>query len=134
MASLSRSMTLDQFDRGYWYAGQLRDFALSVGIPGAAKLCKDELEQAVRTLLRTGKISSPTTRELSRLGVKDVDRGLRLGLRVRLYTNDAQTKDFLEREAQKLAPGLKRKSGARYRLNRFREAQLMKGVKLTYRA
>ena len=41
-------------------------------------------------------------------------------------------KTFLEREAQKLAPGLKRKSGARYRLNRWREEQLIKGVKLTY--
>src|SRR2546422_1573221 len=49
-----------------------------------------------------------------------------------LYTNDKGTKDFLEREAQKLAPGLKRKSGVRYRLNRWREERLIKGVKLTY--
>jgi hypothetical protein len=49
-----------------------------------------------------------------------------------IYTNDKETKDFLEREAQKIAPGLKRKSGARYRLNRWREDQLIKGVKLTY--
>jgi len=49
-----------------------------------------------------------------------------------VYTNDKQTKAFLDREAQKLAPGLKRKPGARYRLNRWREEQLIKGVKLTY--
>ena len=49
-----------------------------------------------------------------------------------VYTNDKETKDFLEQEAQKLAPGLKRKSGVRYRLNRWREEQLVKGVKLTY--
>jgi hypothetical protein len=49
-----------------------------------------------------------------------------------VYTNDKQTKSFLEREAQKLAPGLKRKSGVRYRLNRWREEQLVKGVTLTY--
>jgi len=29
-------------------------------------------------------------------------------------------------------PGLKRKSGARYRLNRWREEQLIKGVRITY--
>jgi hypothetical protein len=49
-----------------------------------------------------------------------------------LYTNDKGTKDFLEKEAQKLAPGLKRKSGVRYRLNRWREEQLVKGIRLTY--
>ena len=49
-----------------------------------------------------------------------------------VYTNDKETKSFLEREAQKLAPGVKRKSGVRYRLNRWREEQLVKGVKLTY--
>jgi hypothetical protein len=49
------------------------------------------------------------------------------------YTNDEETKSFLEREAQKRVPGLKRKSGVRYRFNRWREQQLIKGVKLTYR-
>ena len=49
-----------------------------------------------------------------------------------VYTNDKETKDFLEKEAQKFAPGPLRKSGARYRLNRWREEQLVKDVKLTY--
>ena len=49
------------------------------------------------------------------------------------YTNDKETKAFVDREAQKLAPGLKRKSGVRYRHNRWREEQLTKGVKITYR-
>ncbi len=48
------------------------------------------------------------------------------------YTNDKETKQFLEREALKRAPGLKRKPGARYRLNRWREEQLSSGVELTY--
>ena len=50
-----------------------------------------------------------------------------------VYSNDVETKDFLEREAQKLAPGLRRKSGTRYRLNRWREQQLVSGFRLTYR-
>jgi hypothetical protein len=50
-----------------------------------------------------------------------------------VYTNDKATKDFLEREALRLAPGLKRRSGARYRLNRWREERIASGVHITYR-
>lgn len=57
---------------------------------------------------------------------------MRLDLPVVFYTSNKETKTFLDREAQKLAPGLKRRSGARYRLNRWREEQLTRGIKLTY--
>ena len=125
-------MTVKQFDNGYWYATELKEFAERIGIPSANKLRKDELERAIKLFLETGKLKTPTKRSLSNSGRKDVELGLRLDLRVVVYTNDKETKDFLERESQKLAPGLKRKSGARYRLNRWREDQLVKGVKLTY--
>jgi len=125
-------MTLDQFDNGYWYATELKKFADTIGIPSASKLRKDELENAIKHFLRTGAIERPTRRDLSNSGIKDVERGLRLNLPVLVYTNDKETKNFLEREAQKLAPGFKRKSGARYRLNRWREEQIIKGSKLTY--
>ena len=110
----------------------MKEFAETIGIPAANKLLKDELEVAIKLFLETGKIKSPTKRSLSTTGVKDVERGLSLDLPVAIYTNDRETKDFLEREAHKIAPGLKRKSGVRYRLNRWREEQLVKGVKLTY--
>jgi hypothetical protein len=129
---LSTSMTLTQFDNGYWYADELKEFAETIGISSASKLRKDELEKAIKLFLQTGKIESPTKRKLSTSRVKDVDRGLSLDLPVVVYTNNNETKTFLEREALKLAPGLKRRSGARYRLNRWREEQLIKGVKLTY--
>lgn len=125
-------MSVTQFDNGYWYATELKTFAETIGIPSAGKLRKDELEKAIKLFLRTGKITSPTKRSLSNSGIKDVERGLHLTLRVVVYTNDKETKSFIEREAQKLAPGLKRKSGARYRHNRWREEQLTKGIKLTY--
>jgi SAP domain-containing new25 len=125
-------MNLTQFDNGYWYTDELKEFAETIGIPSAIKLRKDELEEAIKLFLQTGKIESPTKRNLSTPGVKDVERGLSLDLPVVVYTNDNETKSFLEREALKLAPGLKRRSGARYRLNRWREEQLSKGVKLTY--
>jgi hypothetical protein len=126
------SMTWAQFDNGYWYTTELKEFAETIGIPSASKLRKDELEKAIKLFLETGKIKSPTKRSLSASGTKDVERGLSLDLPVVVYTNDKETKAFLEREAQRLAPGLKRKSGVRYRLNRWREEQLIKGVKLTY--
>jgi hypothetical protein len=129
---LSTSMTQVQFDNGYWYATELKEFAKTIGIPSASKLRKDELEKAIKVFLKTGKIESPTQRSLTRSGAKDVEQGLSLHLPVVVYTNDKETKDFLEREAQKLVPGLKRKSGTRYRFNRWREEQLVKGVKLTY--
>src|SRR5712691_3898461 len=125
-------MTLTQFDNGYWYATELRTFAETIRLPSAGKLRKDELEKAIRLFLKTGETSNPATRNLSMSGIKDVQRGLRLDLPVVVYTNDKETKDFLEREAQKLAPGLKRKSGVRYQLNRWREECLSKGVMLTY--
>jgi hypothetical protein len=125
-------MTQAQFDNGYWYATELKEFAKTIGIPSASRLRKDEREKAISAFLKSGKIQSPAKRSLATSGIKDVERGLSLSLPVAVYTNDNETKDFLEREAQELFPGLKRKSGARYRLNRWREEQLVKGVKLSY--
>jgi len=133
MTRLSKEMTLRQFDYGYWYATEIKRFAQALGVPAAHKLRKDELENAIRRFLTTGKVRSPTKRTLSRSGVKDVDRGLTLDRRVVLYTNDRETKAFLEREARRLDPRFRRRSGARYRLNRWREAQLMRGARITYR-
>jgi len=129
---LSPSITRAQFENGYWYATDIKEFAKTIGIASASRLRKDELEKAIKVFLKTGKIESPTKRSLSTAGHKDVEQGLSLSLPVALYTNDKETKDFLEREAQKLVPGLKRKSGTRYRLNRWREEQLVNGVKITY--
>jgi len=130
--TLSKSMTVRQFDNGYWYALEIKAFANEIGIPAAPKLRKDELEELIKHFLRTGKIKNPARKTLSRSGVRDVERGLRLKLPVVNYTNDRETKDFIVQEALKIAPTLKRKSGARYRLNRWREQQIENGIKITY--
>jgi SAP domain-containing new25 len=129
---LSKSMTVEQFENGYWYALEIKAFADDIGIPAASKLRKDELEELIKHFLRTGKIRNATRKTLSRSGVRDVERGLSLKLAVVNYTNDRETKDFIVREALKIAPTLKRKSGARYRLNRWREQQIDNGIKITY--
>ena len=130
---LSKSMTVEQFDNGYWYALEIKAFADEIGIPAASRLRKDELEELIKHFLRTGQIKSPARKTLSRSGVRDVEKGLTLKLSVVNYTNDKETKDFVVQEALKIAPKLKRKSGARYRLNRWREQQIDNGIKITYR-
>jgi len=125
-------MTLRQFDNGYWYTTELKDFARTVGIPFSHRLRKPELENAIKHFLTTGKIESPHKQSRLVPATRDVDLGLSLSLPVARYTNDKTTKDFLESESRKLVPGLRRKSGVCYRLNRWREQQLAKGRRITY--
>ncbi len=125
-------MTLNQFDSGYWYALDLKDFAKKIGIPQFSKLRKDELEKAIRSFLKTGKAKLPTKRNLSKGTNKDSDEGLSLKKRVRYYTNNRETKDWIVENAKKINSKFKKRSGARYRLNRWREEQIIKGKPITY--
>src|SRR6188508_1819043 len=113
--ALSPTMTVRDFENGYWYLDQLKTFAQHIGIPAAKKLRKDELEKAIVTFLRTGKAALPTKRSLRRTGVKDVDRGLTLRLRIEHYTSNRETKDFIVAQARKMAPDVREKSGVWYR-------------------
>jgi hypothetical protein len=130
--TLSRTMTLREFENGYWYREELKDFAQDLGIPGATKLRKDELEKAIIVFLRTGRAALPTKRSLSKTGLKDLERGLSLKLRIAHYTSNRETKDFIIEQARRLAPGVRRKSGVWYRLNRWREEQVTSGARPTY--
>ena len=47
-SKLSKTMTTAEFDNGYWYATEIKDFAQAIGIPHSNKLRKDELEKAIR--------------------------------------------------------------------------------------
>ena len=91
--TLSRSMTLDEFDTGYWYALALKRFAKELGIGGSSWMRKDELEAAIRSHLVTGKHAPVEARRVPAGVPKDVERGLRLDLPIRRYTNDARDQD-----------------------------------------
>ena len=133
MASrLSPTMTLREFENGYWYLHDLRDFAIQIGIPEAKRLRKDEIERAIVTFLCTGAVNLPTKRALRKTGAKDLERGLSLNLRIEHYTSNRETKDFIVREARKMAPEVRQKSGVWYRLNRWREEQITNGNRPTY--
>ncbi len=110
----------------------MKPFAQRIGIPCANKLRKDELEKAIVAYLRTGKTALPTRRSLRRTGVKDVERGLNLKLRIENYTSNRETKDFIVEQAHRIAPQVREKSGVWYRLNRWREEQLTSGRHPTY--
>lgn len=129
---LSRSMTPTEFRHGYWYAAELKSFAAEIGVPQASELRKDQLEAAILNFLVSGKLLQPQRSVRRASLVKDVERGLSLKLPVMVYTNDAETKEFLERQSRRLSPEHKQRSGSRYRLNRWREQQIAAGVKITY--
>ena len=58
-------MTLREFEDGYWYLDDLKDFAVQIGIPEAKRLRKDEIERAIVTFLRTGAAKLPTNKKIS---------------------------------------------------------------------
>lgn len=125
-------MSEEEFDNGYWYASQLREFAATLGIPSTGRLRKDELERALKYFIRTGRVEESTVRRRPKVDMRDVDKGLRLDLPVVNYTSNRETKAFIEREAAKLEPGFTRVPGTRYLLNRWREEQLAAGRRITY--
>jgi hypothetical protein len=130
--SLSPTMSLRDFENGYWYLDQLKNFAGRIGIPAAKKLRKDELEQAIVAFLHTGKAALPTKRSLRKTGVRDVERGLDPKLRIENYTSNRETKEFIVEQAHLMAPEVREKSGVWYRLNRWREQQITSGRHPTY--
>ena len=132
MVKLSPTMTPREFENGHWYLEEMKDFAIQIGLPEARRLRKDEIERGILTFLRTGEMKLPTKRALRKTGVKDLERGLKLNLRIEHYTSNRETKDFIIREARKLAPGVRQKSGVWYRLNRWREEQITNGKRPTY--
>jgi SAP domain-containing new25 len=125
-------MAVRDFENGYWYLEQLKDFGARIGIPAAKKLRKDELEKAIVAFLRTGNAALPTERSLRRTGARDVERGLHLKLRIENYTSNRETKDFIVEQARMMAPQVREKSGVWYRLNRWREEQITGGEHPTY--
>lgn len=129
-STLRRTMTVDEFDRGYWYALEIKAFARDIGIHGAGKLRKDQLEAAIRRYLRTGVVPVFHAKKIP--GQADSEKGLHVRRPIVRYVDNRKTKAFLKKEALRIDPHLKWKSGSMYRLNRWREEQIRKAKKITY--
>ncbi|HBG70216.1 MAG TPA: hypothetical protein DHV29_04205 [Bacteroidales bacterium] len=129
---LTKNITENEFDNGYWYADEIKAFAKQLGIANSSKLRKDELEQLIKVFIRTGKVERSNRKNIVKTGKKDLDIGLSTCLPIINYTSNEQTKNFITTESQKIAPKLTIKSGAWYRLNRWRDERITNGVKITY--
>ncbi len=125
-------MTVCQFENGYWYAVELKKFAKQIGIKNSSRLRKDELEKLIKSYLKTGKITPGIRKPQGQTEPKDAELGLSTKLLVIRFVNNKETWRFLELEAKKIDPKFRRKSGTKYRLNRWRDDQLVKGNPITY--
>ena len=128
MAALHADMTLQQFESGYWYAVELKAFAKTLGVKGASRLRKDQLEELVRLALEGKPVEQIATRP------RAIQRADKLALEqpVAHYISNKATKDFILAQAQKQHPALPAKSGRWYWLNRWREQQIGQGIAMTY--
>ncbi|MDZ4795420.1 MAG: hypothetical protein SGI83_14155 [Bacteroidota bacterium] len=129
---LRKGITESEFNNGYWFTHDLKKFAREIGIADSGKLRKDELEKIIKEYIKTGRLINSKRTNLKQQGVKDIALGLTLSLRVKNYTDNKVTKQFIDTETQELRPSLINRSGARYRLNRWREEQINKGNQITY--
>ena len=123
---LSKRMSLQAFENGYWYQTELVEFGKTLGLLAAHRMRKNELESAIKAYLTTGRLPNKISSKPLKKGVKGLDRGLTLDLVIANYTSNRQTKGFIIREAQRKNPAAKEKSGIWYRLNRWREAHVAK--------
>lgn len=131
-AKLHSITTVAEFENGYWYAKDLKEFAKHIGVANSSALRKDELEAIIKDYLQNGVLPqqhSPQRKKKPRKGERDI---LNLHTRIVHYVSDKKTKTFVLEQAQTLCPNLPKKSGVWYWTNRWREEQLERKVKITY--
>ena len=129
MAKLRASMSVQEFDDGYFYAADLKAFARQLGI-AVGRRRKLELEALIRDFLRTG-IVPPAKPVPDRRSGQTRDM-LAAETIVRAYVDDRTTKAFLRDFVRARAPSLRDKSGQWYWLNEWRGAQVQAGQRITY--
>lgn len=126
-AELAKDMSLKEFENGYWYAKELKEFAKQIGLSYVSKLRKDELEKIIKGYLISGKLPIIKTQKK---GIKDSN--LTLKTKIINYTSNKATKDFILSEARKIQPDFPKKSGVWYWLNRYRDEQMQNNLPIIY--
>lgn len=121
--------TVADFESGYWYALELKQFARDIGVPNCSKLRKDQLEEIIKTYIQSGSVAVSIKRTIKR---REKNDNLALKEHIQNYVSNKETKSFIMAEALKLCPNLPKKSGVWYWTNRWREEQLEKKRKITY--
>ena len=126
---LSKTMSVAEFDAAYFYASDLRKFAVELGI-SVGNFRKNEVESLIREFLVTGVVPAkkPT---LPRKDNKSRDV-LEEQTIVVNYVGDKTTKSFLLALVWERNPHARNKSGQWYWLNDWRRNQQERGDKFTY--
>lgn len=127
---LRADMSVAEFDNGYFYAAELKQFARELGVTVGNRR-KFELEDLIRERLSTGRV--PTRKPvLPRTAGQARDR-LAPDMVVTNYVGDKTTKTFLLECVHADAPDARDKSGQWYWLNDWRRAKQEAGARFTYR-
>lgn len=126
---LHTSMSVEEFDGGYFYATEIKAFAREIGIPVGNRR-KTDLEDLIRSFLESGVV--PTSRPVQPRKAGQARDKLSLDTRVTNYVGDRTTKEFLLKSVRETSPGLPNKSGQWYWLNDWRRQQQASGAVFTY--
>ena len=131
MSKLHGRMTVEDFENGYFYVGELKAFAKALGIE-VGFLRKNELEARVKSHLSGNDDAAPPKNVPNRKtsGSRDI---LSPDAYIVNYVDDKATKAFLKEEVAKRDPVLKDKSGQWYWLNDWRKSHVGENRKITYR-
>jgi hypothetical protein len=127
--NLHHIKTVAEFEAGYWYASELKQFVKEIGVPGSSRLRKDQLEGIIKSYIEGGTLFKK--RESKGLKYQKAD-SLALDQKIENYVSNKKTKSFIMTEAQNICPNLPKKSGVWYWTNRWREEQFEKNKKITY--
>ena len=129
---LNQNTSVEDFEKNYFYAVELKEFAKSIGVSRAAKLRKDQLEKIIKSFLSTGVVTQAIDKLDTSKSERDFEKSqLKMDTVVINYCSNKITKTFIKTEAMNIQPNLPKKSGVWYWINRWREEQLEK-TSITY--
>jgi len=124
-------MSVEEFDKGYFYATELKAFAKELGVD-VGTLRKNEVEDHIKACLSESK-DTPLPKSVPNRKTGGSRDRLSPDSYVVNYVDDKATKTFLKEEISKRDADLKDKSGQWYWLNDWRKEQIRNNRKITYR-
>lgn len=132
MSKLYRNMSVEEFEKGYFYATELKAFAKELGID-VGTLRKNEVEDHIKARL-SGSKDTPLPKNVSNRKTRGSLDRLSPDSYVVNYVSDKATKAFLKEEISRTrGRDFKDKSGQWYWLNDWRKEQIRNNRKITYR-
>lgn len=129
---LYNNMSVEEFEKGYFYAAELKAFAKKLGID-VGTLRKNEVESHIKTHLSSNR-DAPLPKSVSNRKTNGNRDRLLPDSYIVNYVSDKKTKAFLMQEVSKRDPDVKNKSGQWYWLNDWRKEQIRSNRKITYLA